>query len=70
MSKRLTKKYDAIDKKSLTDVLMVVAANIEDALLQNGATPGKDYTYMDLYNMSLKYITTSEMKKDLDIIIG
>lgn len=70
MSQRLTKKLALIDEKSLTDVLMTVAANIEDALLQHGATPGKDYTYIDLYNMSLKYIGPSGMSENLEIIIG
>ena len=43
------------DTTSLEDLLLVVAKNIEEAMLTAGAEPGKDYTYRDLFTLSLPF---------------
>ncbi|PWD85914.1 hypothetical protein [Ignatzschineria cameli] len=60
--KRLVREFPAegCDVEFLGDALSVVAANIETSLLEVGAEPGKDYNYMDLYNLAMKYILSKE----------
>jgi len=52
---RLIKKYESYDEDALTDYLLIMAKDIEDALLHAGATPGKDYTYMQLFELAVRY---------------
>lgn len=52
---RIVKEYDSYDTDSLTDVLMIIMTDIEDALLQAGAEPGKDYNYRDLMNWAIPF---------------
>lgn len=41
------------DDKTLEDALYTAAINVEDALLTAHATPGRDYTLLDLYRMAV-----------------
>ena len=43
----------------MTDFLSIAARDIEDALLQCGAEPGKDYTYMDLFKLAVQLATVN-----------
>lgn len=49
---RNLKTIDIID---MSDLLMVMARNVEDSLIQSGAKAGKDYTYLDLYKLASPY---------------
>jgi hypothetical protein len=40
------------DHSTLEDLLLVMAKNVEDSLLEAGAKPGKDYTLLDLYKLA------------------
>lgn len=61
--KKLIRRYETYDLSHLSDALSCIAANIEDAYLQSGATPEKHYTYNDLMNLAMKYISGSELGK-------
>lgn len=52
MTKPLIPKYELVDHHDLTDLLMVVAKNVENSLIQSGAEPGKDYNVLDLYKLA------------------
>ncbi len=39
----------------LDDLLLVIATNIEDALLPAGAVAGRDYTMLDLFKLANPY---------------
>jgi hypothetical protein len=51
---RLIPDFSMVDMDTLTDVLTLMMNNIEDALLQSGAAPIKDYTYRDLMNWAIQ----------------
>jgi hypothetical protein len=51
---RLIKAFDREMSDSLTDLLMIAARDIEDAMVQSGAVPGKDYTYLELYKLAVQ----------------
>jgi len=64
--KRLTKEFKNIAPDALCDYLSVLASDIEDAMLQSGAEPGKDYTILDLFKLAVE-LTAPEripIKKD------
>lgn len=65
--KRLIAKVtpEQCDVNYISDALLVVASNIEDTLLLNGAEPGKDYSYMDLYNLAMKYVLSKDASSKL-----
>ncbi|EGM2351919.1 hypothetical protein IRP30_001909 [Salmonella enterica] len=62
MKRRLIKRYKEVDTRDLGDALLCVAACIEDSYIQAGAEPGKDYTYNDLMNLAMRYVTTPDSK--------
>lgn len=39
----------------LEDLLLIMAKNVEAAMREAGAEPGKDYTYRDLFTMGLPF---------------
>lgn len=41
------------DDVPLSDLLLAVAANIEDAMIEAGATPGGDYGMLDIFQMGV-----------------
>jgi hypothetical protein len=51
---RLTKEYQKSNSKSLTDFLIILMWNIEDAFLAHDGVPGKDYTLKDLMDYAIK----------------
>ena len=42
-------------QKDLSDLLLIMAKNVEAAYLSAGAIPGKDYTMRDLFTMGLPF---------------
>ena len=57
---------------SLTGFLSVVAAQIEDALLQSGAKAGVDYTRLDLFKLAnpyaLQLAESERLEIDLELV--
>lgn len=69
-SKRLTREYVDVDLTSMTDRLTVIAANIENALLQIGATPIQDYTYRDLMGWAISVLMAPSEGNTGDLALG
>lgn len=63
MANKLIKKFDDYNESMLTDILMVYCMNIENAMIQMGAEPGKDYSYQDLMTWAIQTSTASELDK-------
>lgn len=56
MKKNLIKSFDTLDTNSLEDFYMVIAQGIEASFIQSGATPGTDYTLLDLYKLAQPFV--------------
>jgi hypothetical protein len=54
-NKPLINELDAMGKDDLADELLAIAYNIEQALLQAGAIPKVDYSYLDLFKLAEPY---------------
>lgn len=54
--KRLVLHTLMVTKGGFTDELLGICDSIEDALLHMGATPGKDYSAVDLVKMAEPYV--------------
>jgi len=67
MTKPLIPKYDVVDHHHLTDLLMILAQNVEKSLIQSGAEPGKDYNILDLYKLAQPF-ALDLFQKDKDAI--
>jgi len=48
----LITEYEHVDTRTLQDGWLEVARNIEVSMMQAGAVPGDDYTYLDLYKLA------------------
>ncbi|RKV75624.1 MAG: hypothetical protein D8H97_23150 [Neisseria sp.] len=57
-AKRLipTEWENRLSTEDWSDIWLLFALNMEDALLDAGATPGKDYSYQDLFRLSQPYV--------------
>ena len=53
----------------LDDLLLVIATNIEDALISAGAVPGGDYTMLDLFQLANPYVLERWSAKDSKVSI-
>ncbi|WP_129630269.1 hypothetical protein [Candidatus Oscillochloris fontis] len=62
---RLTREFSTYDASTITDLLSILMANIEDGLLQSGATPGVDYTFRDLATWAMPMVYTGWKKNNL-----
>ena len=60
MAGRIIKSFDNYDTSTMTDFLSMVARDIEDSLIQCGATPGKDYTYKDVFDWSVSVLAARQ----------
>lgn len=56
MTSELIRAYTEIDPTALEDYYMAVAKAIEKSLVQAGATPGVDYTFLDLYKLAQPFV--------------
>ncbi len=54
--KRLIAHYENHDLTSFEDFYYVMAWNIESVLIQSGAEPGKDYSYLDLVKLAQPFV--------------
>ena len=54
--RRLLRVYDTTDPRATEDFIYICALNIEDAMLTGGATPGVDYTILDLYRLAIQIL--------------
>jgi hypothetical protein len=43
------------DPSTLEDLVLIMAKNIEQALIQAGAIPGTDYTIKDLFSLATPF---------------
>ena len=66
MTEPLIRDYEAVDLSALEDLIMVMAKTIENSMIQAGATPGEDYSYVDLYKLAQPY-ALEFMKKNESI---
>lgn len=57
------------DDAPLTDLLLALAANIEDALLQAGARPHKDYTTLDVFKLAAPFALDHWCSEDSKVSI-
>ena len=66
MTTPLINQFEHTDPKTLQDFWSKTAAAIELSLLESGATPGTDFTYLDLYKLAqpivLEQFKTGEIK--------
>ncbi len=52
MKKGLIKKLNTMGAGAMSDEYLAIAYNIEQALLDAGAEPRKDYNYLDLFTLA------------------
>ena len=52
----LIERLSTMGEKHLSDELIAIAYNIEQAFIQVGAEPGKDYTYRDLFQLAQPFV--------------
>ena len=64
--KRLTKEFKNIDPDALCDYLSVIACDVEDAMMQSGAEPGKDYAILDLFKLAVTLVASERVGKKKD----
>ncbi|MDT3735160.1 MAG: hypothetical protein ROZ00_02930 [Denitratisoma sp.] len=63
MTTQLIRAYETIDQTTLEDFYMAVAKSIEKSLIQAGATPGTDYTFLDLYKLAQPFVLETFKKE-------
>jgi len=52
MKKKLIRNFTSTDNTDLQDLIMILAKNIEESMIQAGAQPEKDYSILDLYKLA------------------
>jgi len=55
-SKPLLPSFQHVGANDFSDFYAIMARNVEDALITGGATPGKDYTILDLYKLAQPFV--------------
>lgn len=55
-SKRLIREFGEADPKTLEDLWLIMARNVEDSMVEAGATPGEGYTILDLYKLAQPFV--------------
>lgn len=53
MAERIIKQFDKHETSTMSDRLWMLAVEIEESLIQCGATPGKDYKYKDVFDWAV-----------------
>lgn len=61
----LIKKKTNVGENDMEDCIMLIAAKIEDSLMDAGAKPGQDYTLLDLYKLALPFVVHRFQKGEL-----
>jgi hypothetical protein len=54
--KPLIGQFSLMGSNHISEELLAIAYNIEQALLNAGAIPGKDYTYLDLFQLAQPFV--------------
>ena len=63
---RLIRKVGDTVQDDLGDIMLVLAKNVEESMLDAGAVPGKDYTILDLYKLAQPFaLSIFETRKDV-----
>ena len=70
MADKLIKDYNNIQADTFEDYFMAIAKNIEESLLQSGATPGKDYNIIDLYKLAQPFVLEQFKKNKISIAVS
>jgi hypothetical protein len=52
MSDKLLHDIESVKPEQLSDLLLVMAKNIEESMIKGGAKPGTDYSMIDLYQLA------------------
>lgn len=63
MTDPLIRQYAHSDQSTLQDCWLVTASEIEQSLIEAGATPGEDYGYLDLYKLAMP-VVVERVKND------
>lgn len=53
---RLIRRFEIYDTNDVQDMLSAMAANVEDALIESGAEPGKDYQILDVFKLAQPFV--------------
>lgn len=68
---RLLTRYESYDRTSFDDRLLIVATNIEDALMQGGADGNKDYDVKFLFDQARQVLSaTPSCIEELNMTVG
>lgn len=62
---KLIRKYSLTNQETLDDFILSIASTIEDSLLQAGAKPTVDYSFIDLYKLALPFALDKFNKDEL-----
>lgn len=62
--RRLVVPPSRFDPSLVSDLLVVMMANVEDALLASGATPESEYTRLDLLKAATPFVVTMFAEND------
>jgi hypothetical protein len=52
MSEKLLHDIETVAPENLDNLLLIMAKNVEEALIKGGARPGIDYSILDLYELA------------------
>lgn len=56
--RRLVFPAEHFNKNSISDLLVILMANVEDALLESGAIPHQDYNRLDLFKAATPFVVS------------
>ena len=63
---RLITEFETYDMNTLIDSISVMARDVEDAMIQCGGVPGKDYTFIDIFRIASEVHLASCLSKQRD----
>jgi len=61
----LLRQIGETDPSTLEDLILIMAKNVERALIEGGAVPGEDYTILDLYGFARPFALEVFKTKDI-----
>ena len=64
---RLIESKEFVDNENLADVYYIFAYTIEQALLEAGAEPNHDYSYLDLFKLAQPHVLDEHQKNTLKV---
>lgn len=68
-NKRLIAKLDVYHENAFTDMLMLYAYDIEQALVLSGAIAGEDYDYRMILELAQPYVLALQKDKPLELSV-